>query len=58
MTSEDFAFYLERVPGACILLGNGGEYALHTARFDFNDAILPHAIELMTQLALRAFLPA
>ncbi|HPO15476.1 MAG TPA: M20 family metallopeptidase [Candidatus Hydrogenedentes bacterium] len=54
MTSEDFAFYLERTPGAYILLGTGGPHPLHTPHFDFNDAVMPHAIELMCRIAFRA----
>jgi amidohydrolase len=44
MASEDFAFMLEQVPGAYVWLGNGpvsGFGALHSPRYDFNDAILP-----------------
>jgi hippurate hydrolase len=44
MGSEDFAFMLERKPGAYIMIGNGGGEGgrmLHNARYDFNDAILP-----------------
>lgn len=44
MASEDFAFMLEEVPGAYVWLGNGpvSEFgALHSPRYDFNDAILP-----------------
>ena len=38
MTAEDFAFYLERVPGALLRLGLGEEWQpLHSAGFDFND---------------------
>ena len=54
MTAEDFAFFLHEVPGVYLLLGLGGPEALHTARFDFNDAVLPNAIELMANIALRA----
>ncbi len=42
--SEDFAFMLEKVDGAYILIGNGfGDHCgqpLHNAQYDFNDAIL------------------
>ena len=44
MGSEDFAFMLEKKPGAYIMIGNGGGEGgrmLHNARYDFNDAILP-----------------
>jgi hippurate hydrolase len=43
--AEDFAFMLERKPGAYILLGNGGTEEggcsyVHTPTYDFNDEIL------------------
>jgi len=58
MASEDFAYYLERVPGSFIWLGlnDGGADAypaLHSSRFDFNDRAIPLAVELLSTLALR-----
>ncbi len=58
MVAEDFAFYLERVPGAFILLGNDapGETAnpaLHSSRFDFNDDALATGMPLLADVALR-----
>jgi len=39
--AEDFAFMLEKVPGAMIFIGNGTEgAALHRPLYDFNDAAL------------------
>ena len=55
MAAEDFAFMLERVPGAYIWLGAGrpgDNPGLHSPRFDFNDAILPLGVALWTKLAL------
>jgi amidohydrolase/hippurate hydrolase len=51
MTAEDFAFYLEKVPGTFLFLGlsepGRPSPALHTSRFDFNDrALLPGALAL------------
>ncbi|MES0862735.1 amidohydrolase [Ruegeria sp. SCPT10] len=43
--SEDFAHFSAAVPGCFLLLGNGTEGAhgqpLHSANYDFNDALLP-----------------
>ncbi|AJE48173.1 amidohydrolase [Celeribacter indicus] len=42
--SEDFAYYLERLPGAYVSIGNGdgpGAAFVHTPKFDFNDALIP-----------------
>jgi Zn-dependent protease len=43
--AEDFAFMLEKLPGAYIFIGNGGEAEggcahVHTPIYDFNDRIL------------------
>ncbi|MDQ1256629.1 MAG: Amidohydrolase [Candidatus Hydrogenedentes bacterium] len=53
MTAEDFAFYLEKVPGAFIWLGNGPNAPLHSPQFDFNDESIPTALTLLTGLAFR-----
>ncbi|MBM4271625.1 MAG: amidohydrolase [Deltaproteobacteria bacterium] len=44
MTSEDFAFMLEKRPGAYVGIGGGQPREnglLHQSRYDFNDRILP-----------------
>lgn len=54
MASEDFAFMLEKVPGAYLWLGGAREGAnpgLHDATYDFNDAILPTGAEYWVRLA-------
>jgi hippurate hydrolase len=53
MASEDFAFMLERVPGAYLWLGNGPVQdfgALHSPQFDFNDAIIPTGAAFLARL--------
>jgi hippurate hydrolase len=40
MASEDFAFFLERRPGAFIFIANGDTPPLHSSSYDFNDDIL------------------
>lgn len=55
MAAEDFAFMLERRPGAYIWLGaarDGDNPGLHSPRFDFNDRVLPLGIELWSRLAI------
>ena len=53
MTAEDFAFYLDRVPGCMFWLGAGEQWApLHAAAFDFNDQILKTGILMFCALAL------
>ena len=56
-TGEDFAYFLERVPGCYVWIGNGpvkdgGE--LHNDRYDFNDAILPAASGWLAAVAKQA----
>jgi len=42
MGGEDFAYFLQRVPGVFAFIGNGEDSAsLHNAAFDFNDQALP-----------------
>jgi amidohydrolase len=55
-TSEDFAFMLQKVPGAYVWLGQGSDthpYSLHHPRYDFNDDILPRGAALLATLAQR-----
>jgi hippurate hydrolase len=53
MTSEDFAYFLERVPGAFIWLGVGEDVSgLHTPQFAFDEEILPRGAALLAALAL------
>jgi amidohydrolase len=53
MAAEDFAYYLEHVPGALLRLGLGEEWQpLHTAGFDFNDQALETGIIALAGLAL------
>lgn len=50
-TSEDFAWMLQRKPGAFAFIGNGeGSWPLHHARYDFNDEILPLGAEMFCAL--------
>ncbi|MFO7977004.1 MAG: amidohydrolase, partial [Candidatus Hydrogenedentota bacterium] len=58
MVAEDFACYLEEIPGAFFFLGmaNNAEEPyppLHSNCYDFNDKALPTGISVMAELALR-----
>jgi amidohydrolase len=48
MGSEDFAFMLQRKPGAYFRLGQGGEGGcfLHNPRYDFNDEVIPVGVAM------------
>jgi hippurate hydrolase len=55
MTAEDFAFFLEKVPGAFIWLGVGEDVSgLHTPQFAFDEEVLPRGSALLAALALEA----
>ncbi len=43
LTSEDFAFMLEKQAGSYLFVGNGPSASLHNPRYDFNDAIIEPA---------------
>jgi amidohydrolase len=55
MGSEDFACYLEHVPGLLVRIGTGAESGqLHTGGFDFADGALRSGAALLAGLAVRA----
>ena len=53
--SEDFAFFLEKVPGCYVFIGNGegseGGCMVHNPGYDFNDAVLPTGASYWVRLA-------
>jgi amidohydrolase len=55
MASEDFSYYLERVPGAFALIGaddgHGHHHPCHSARYDFNDGLIPQAARVFARIA-------
>ncbi len=53
MGAEDFAYFLEKVPGAFVWLGVGEDVSgLHTPQFAFDEGILPRGSALLAALAL------
>jgi amidohydrolase len=59
MGGEDFAYYLQRVPGVFAMLGmgDGRPYPHHNARFDIDESVLPIGVRLMTAVALEMLEP-
>ncbi len=55
MGGEDFAYFLQKVPGAFLFfgMGDGMEYPHHHPAFDIDENALPQATLLMASLALR-----
>jgi hippurate hydrolase len=59
-TGDDFAFLQLQRPSAYVWIGNGPVAhgaELHNGRYEFNDAILPAAVNWMHQTALLALAP-
>jgi len=59
MGGEDFAFYLEQVPGAMIRLGTGIQgsvenFDIHQSRFDVDERAIGYGIRVMVHTALAA----
>lgn len=57
MGAEDFAYFLEKVPGSYFFLGmdddrQGGYPSLHHPEYNFNDGGLETGVQLFVQLAL------
>lgn len=48
---EDFAFMLERRPGAYMLLGSGEQVRPHNPGYDFNDEIIPYGCSWWVEVA-------
>jgi amidohydrolase len=64
MGAEDFAYFLQAIPGAYLLIGNGegqhrtqghaeGPCTLHNASYDFNDSLIPVGGSLWVRMAER-----
>jgi hippurate hydrolase len=55
MGAEDFSYMLEKVPGAMVMLGNGGSESinLHNPRYDFNDMAIPFGISFFVKTVER-----
>lgn len=54
MAAEDFGWFLARKPGAFLLLGSGrgpDTPGCHSARFDFDDTLIPLVVRLWARLA-------
>jgi amidohydrolase len=54
MGGEDFAYYLQKVPGSFLFLGagDGMDFPHHHPAFDIDEKVLPQGVLLMTNLAL------
>ncbi len=57
MGGEDFAYMLEKRPGAYIFVGNGETPGLHHPTYDFSDEAIPHGTSYWAKL-VETLLPA
>jgi len=61
MGSEDFAFYLEHLPGAMFRLGcasdQAGNWGLHSPMFDVDEAAIPIGARILARTAVGWFDP-
>lgn len=51
---EDFAFYQQKLPGAFLMIGSGGPFALHHPEFRVDDRALFPTAHYLAQLAVNA----
>ena len=58
MAAEDFAYMLEKVPGAYLCLASGPGPNLHNAQYDFNDALIPVGASYWVNLVHRLLRPS
>jgi len=53
MSSEDFSFMLQKVPGCYVQIGNGnvdGGCEVHNPAYDFNDSVIPYGVAFFVRL--------
>jgi hippurate hydrolase len=54
MGAEDFAYFLERRPGAYLFVGNGDSAGLHHPAYDFDDRAAPFGASFLARIVERA----
>lgn len=50
MASDDFSYYLQKVPGLYLFLGTGNKKPLHSNTFDFDEEVLEVGVKAYLQL--------
>ena len=51
MGSEDFSYFLKKVPGCFAWIGNGASASLHNPKYDFNDSVLTVGSSFLATIA-------
>ncbi|MDH2066918.1 amidohydrolase [Pantoea sp. GD03673] len=54
LLGEDFAFYLQQVPGAFVSIGSASDFGLHHASFNPDEALIAPAADYFARLACAA----
>lgn len=54
LLGEDFAFYLQQVPGAFVSIGSASDFGLHHASFTPDEALIAPAADYFARLARQA----
>lgn len=54
MGAEDFAYFLEKIPGCYLFVGNGDTAGLHMPDYDFDDATAPYGASFFARIAEKA----
>tara|TARA_Y200000002_G_scaffold377456_1_gene383098 strand:+ start:18 stop:1172 length:1155 start_codon:yes stop_codon:yes gene_type:complete len=51
MGSEDFSYFLKKIPGCFAWIGNGSSASLHNPKYDFNDSVLTVGSSFLATIA-------
>ena len=51
MGSEDFSYFLKKIPGCFAWIGNGASASLHNPKYDFNDKVLTIGSSFLASIA-------
>lgn len=54
MGGEDFAFYLQQLPGVFVSIGSASDFGLHHPAFDPDESLIDAAVNYFSELAPRA----
>ncbi len=50
LASEDYGYFLDRIPGCLVFINNGDSADLHNNHYDFNDEIIPYGVAFLISL--------
>ncbi|MGL5693873.1 MAG: M20 metallopeptidase family protein [Peptostreptococcaceae bacterium] len=53
MGSEDFSFFLQKVPGSFFVVGSGESESLHHSKFEVDEDVFKTSLELMSKVAIK-----